>query len=128
MRAAYSIAFPDLGGVAADNYAGGSRVWHGDLGNEDAELICDEILGFGDVDPFLERISEGCCWDECDVCPGDSYSLSAEQLATQLRAHVPSNRYALLSDLAAAVADYYQDRDNAPRRAFWQQVLAYLDN
>ncbi len=111
----YSLDFPGLGGTAEDEYAGGSRVWHGDLD-------CDSDLDYDDVDPFVARVSEGCCDPNCGECPGGGDGLSAQQLAAGMLAHVPSQRHGLLRDIASAVAD----RLTGQRRAYWLAVRQYL--
>jgi hypothetical protein len=125
--AGYSLEFPGLGGTYTDNYEGGSRVFHGDLGNENAELVCDEALGFGDISPFIARLScdPPYCSPDCGDCGGDM--LSAQQLAAGMRAHVPAARHPALRAFVAQVIAYHHNRGNQQQREYWAQVLARLN-
>ncbi|MEW6252035.1 MAG: hypothetical protein AB1716_15455 [Planctomycetota bacterium] len=106
------------GGQMAIGWPGreGSRVFHGDC-------TCDGILNFLDIDPFVLRITEGCCWEYCGPCPGAGDGLAAEELAGELRAHTRRELYPELLRTAWAAAGGLPD---PARRTYWRAVYEHL--
>ena len=111
-----SVAYPGLGGTQGTGEFGGSRTFHGDLD-------CDGDIDFDDFEPFVQRLSEHCCWEECGACPQGGEPMGAQQLAAGMLAHVSPQHHALLRSMVADVAA----RNQGARRAYWLAVRQYLE-
>ena len=94
---------------------GGSMEYHGDAN-------CDGYFNFSDVDPFVALVVQECCDPDCSGCRGGE-SLSPEELASELAAHVAPERYDTLVEIVAEVALIQKD---AQRQAYWEAVYSAL--
>ncbi len=130
---AYSVDYPGLGGTAADDYQGGSRVWKGDAN-------CDGTFDVLDINPFLALVYSGCCDSECPGCSfggdggmngmmyegGEGYPPGLPppaELAAQLAANVWPELYDGLLAIVLATIDAAPDEGT---QAYWQAVYAAL--
>jgi len=117
----YSLAFPGLGALEDPwDPNAGSRVYHGDCN-------CDGFFDFGDINPFVLRLNQGCCWEECGDCPGGNGLLGGppgglpepELLAAKLAVNVKPELFDDLVDMAAAAASVQTDPQ---LKVYWEKV------
>jgi len=118
---AYAATYPGLAETSAtgSQYTGGLVLFLGDLN-------CDGTVGFRDINPFVARLSQGCCWSECGNCPGDagdSAPRSPEELAAMLAANVDPALYDSLVTLVGQNASQQETKEDA---AYWEAVYLAL--
>lgn len=116
----FSFDYLGLGGTAADDYLGGSRVPKGDLN-------CDDVLDIYDINPFVDRITQGCLMAECGDCAEDDSGdpLNAAELAWLLEAAILPE---LSDELVELIGQCVQALDDEVLRAYWEAVYANLVN
>jgi hypothetical protein len=124
----YSITYPGLGGTAADDYLGGSRVWHGDVN-------CSGTFGVDDINPFVALLANPCCQPTCEPCEEDGLgnggqgeandgpAWSPQQFAALLAANVDPELYDSLVTLAGENAG---QQNNEADAEYWEAVYYAL--
>jgi hypothetical protein len=125
----YSLAYPGLGGTAADNYLGGSRPFHGDVN-------CNGTFGLDDINPFVALMQNPCCHNVCDPCPAgrgdnamqagaedDAGGLSPEQMAAMLGGNVDPGLY---NSLVTLVGENAGQQETEADAAYWEAVYYAL--
>lgn len=120
--AQYSRDFPGLGALEYPwDPDAGSRVYHGDCN-------CDGRFDFGDINPFIVRLNQGCCRETCGPCSGGGNGLlggpagglpEPEYLAARLAVNVKPELFDDLVAMAAAAASVQTDPQ---LKTYWEKV------
>ena len=132
--AGYATTYPGLAETDSSgwHFTGGLVLFLGDLN-------CDGSVGFGDINPFVQRVTEGRCCADCGPCPSqgdgrgmnamnatpdeDPGVLSPEQMAALLGGNVaPAN----CDNLLLRIAEYAAQQENAAEAAYWEAVYRAL--
>jgi hypothetical protein len=133
--AGYAETYPGLAetNLWGTQYTGGLVLFLGDLN-------CDGSVSFGDINPFVQRLNEGCCDPNCGPCPSQGEGgdmnrmngggeddtgggLSPEQMAALLAANVDPADY---DSLVARIAEYVAQQEDPDEAAYWEAVYNAL--
>jgi hypothetical protein len=130
--AGYAAAYPGLAEVDGNNhFTGGLILFLGDLN-------CDGSVGFGDINPFVQRVTEGCCSAYCGPCQelsGDGMNAMSAPLGEDTGVLTPEQMAALLAEnvdpadydsLVERIAEYVAQQENPDEAAYWQTVYDAL--
>jgi len=93
-------------------------VYHGDL-------TCDGLLDFGDIDPMVLRLAQGCCKPTCGSCTemGQAGPRPPAELAATLKAHTAPELYDAMLDIVAETPLWQSD---PAKRKYWEEVYDAL--
>jgi hypothetical protein len=125
--AGYAAAYPGLAETdeSGQHFTGGLVLFLGDLN-------CDGSVNLRDINPFVVRLTEGCCDPNCGPCPppGDGGTngmnggpLSPEELAAVLAANVDPDLYDSPVMLVGQNAAQQETPEDA---AYWKAVYYAL--
>jgi hypothetical protein len=132
--ATYAAWFPPLAELDKDPnnvtyFSGGAVLFLGDLN-------CDGSIGFGDINPFVQRVTLGVCSPVCGFLQQGEAGLNRmEGMSEGTGLSTPEDMAALLAEntapgdynsLLTRLAEFIAQQDDPDEAAYWQAVYDAL--